>query len=586
MKKNILLFLVCVFVTASATFAQRCPIGCSCADNTISVACYGAVPDDQAGDSAAIQNGINSLPSSWTLFFPAGVYLVDVPLYINRSNINLTGQGIQSELKTPRDWRTEWSLLNLPAVDYQSQCDELGNPRYNTPTNIVIEKLSLNGDFNAGRPDCDPSGDCGELNGIFIRQGENITIRDVLVKSFSREGISIAVGWAIPKNISMVRLRTQKIRRTAVHFGFGENIRLEDSSIEDQGSDEWVQMGLPVGGPAIDLEVEGSDFRCPAIEGNYRDGYLLDSTIKNTLIMNPTETTSKGGIAISPANGPVRNVEIKGNVVINTTGLSSLGDIIPSSPPVSFGVRNPRVGESRRIRQLDVSQNWFSNLHYSGDGTGAHAFTFNISGDAADAYGPNDIRFNDNVITFFGLGQNYRALEFSGVKEFYGSNNKLFRPYQVIPDGNAWAGPQGFVWSKEHSTAAPINLQITSTLDNGWFGSRVACYDPSRNPAMFYCSLKGEPFTWINNPNRTPEGAPIITNARVLTVQQVLVSVQEPNNQPVRVMIYRNGLPIGLRTLTQSSGVINIPAKAQHGDEFYLQAFNENGWSGEYSFTY
>lgn len=588
MKTNIFLSLFSILIIASATFAQRCPIGCSCANNTVSVTCYGATPNDERGDSAAIQAGINSLPSFWTLFFPAGVYLVDLPLYINRSNINLMGEGVQSELKTPRGLHTELSLLNLPEVNYQVGCP--GGTYHHTPTNIAIEKLSFNGDFNLGRPGCNPSGDCGDLNGILIRQGENIMIRDVLIKNFSREGISIALGSVIPKNISMIRLRTQKIRRTAVHFGYGENIRLEDSSLEDEGSDEWVELGFPVGNPAIDIEVEGSDIECPAgFPQVNHDGYLLGSTIKNTLIMNPTETTSKGGVSASPAYGPIRNVVFTDNVVVNTTGVAFRGSPILFDPPNWYGVRNALVGNSGLVRQINVSRNWISNLHYPDfvDREGTLSVAFVWSGDLADAYGSNDVQFNDNVMTFFARSNTNRNITFSGIKEMYGANNKIFRPYHEI--SNPYFGSMAFLWDKTNfSPKGPNNMQITNTLDNGWPGSRLVCDDVSQNPAWSFCSLLGinSFLTWVDNPIATPSESPVVRFADVWGARLV-VNVEEPNRQQVRLMVYKNGIPQGLKTIESSTNAyISLSSKPIRGDFFELKTFNENGWFGEYSFVY
>lgn len=247
------------------------------------------------------------------------------------------------------------------------------------------------------------------------------------------------------------------------------------------------------------------------------------------------------------------------------------------------------MGTSRYIRELDVSQNWISNLHsedvYPWGGT---AVQFVWCGDIADAYGPNDVRFNDNTMTFFRNSSGYRNVIFSGVRNLSGTNNKTFRPNVVNTTGDPQQGSQNFLWEKWDSSVIPTNMEITNTFDNGWPGSRLACDDPSHLPQWYFCSLTGKSnqLTWIDNPYRTPEAAPIITNARVVSANQLQIWVDEPNRQPVRVMVYRNDLPIGLRTISQGYGTILISPKARYGDRFYLQAFNENGWHGEYSFTH
>ncbi len=597
-KVQILVMLGCILGAAYAIAAQSCPRGatpqCNCPNSTVPVTCYGAVPDDGGGDSAAIQQAINRVPDGWTVFFPAGVYVIDQGLYMERSNINLLGEGIQSELKTPQRTSLEpFTVLSMPRNEtYQFGCVPVppsappGTYVYNnTPRNITIEKLAFNGDFN--QPDgCPVTEDCGPLNGIWILQGEDITIRDVLLKQFSREGITIALGSVIPKNILLQRIRTQSIRRTAVYFGLGENLRLEDSSLEDEGSG-WPEHSSV----AIDVEVEGGDVECHfggVLPEHIHGGYVYNSTIKNTLIISPTSEESRGGVNFTPAQGPIRKALFQGNVVVNSTGVTTAGYPYPADPPYD-DVRDPRVGDSRLIRELDISQNWISNLHTSAVYPwGNMSVQFEYTGYAPDAYGPNDVRFNDNTLTFFPNSDNYRNMRFSAVRNLSGTNNKTFRPYIVNTSGDPQAGSENFVWNKTVTSAAPTNMQITNTLDNGWPGSRLACDDPSHLPEWYFCSLTGKSnqLTWIDNGADTPTQPPIIRFADVWA-ERLVVNIEEPNRQPVRLMIYKNGIPEGLKTVPSSANTyISLSRKPIRGDFFELKAFNENGWFGDYSFLY
>lgn len=256
---------------------------------------------------------------------------------------------------------------------------------------------------------------------------------------------------------------------------------------------------------------------------------------------------------MAPAYGVIRKVAVQGNVIINTSGVATLG---VDSSAGTYGIRNPNVGQSRRVRQLDVSSNWIANLHdidqIPPDPT-SKGVTFIYSGDPADAYGTNGIQLNDNVMTTIYDGTNHRSLDFSRVKEFYGTDNKVFRPDTDTTGNPGGAGNIGFLWDKTFTAVDPVNMQITNTLDNGWMGSRLVCNDNTQTPAWFFCSLTG--------------------------------AVSEPNDQPVRVMIFRNGIPEGLRTI-EGTEFISLSSKPSYGDSFYIQAFNENGWSDDYSFTY
>ena len=76
--------LVAFFVVCIAT---------SCAAAVIDVTAYGAIPNDSANDSFAIQTAINAAPANSTIYFPRGVYLLSGVTINNRSGLTLTGDG-------------------------------------------------------------------------------------------------------------------------------------------------------------------------------------------------------------------------------------------------------------------------------------------------------------------------------------------------------------------------------------------------------------------------------------------------------------------------------------------------------------
>lgn len=59
--------------------------------NEIEVADHGVVVNDENSDVIAIQKVIDEAPDNTTIFFPAGKYIIDVPLIIERSNIIIKG---------------------------------------------------------------------------------------------------------------------------------------------------------------------------------------------------------------------------------------------------------------------------------------------------------------------------------------------------------------------------------------------------------------------------------------------------------------------------------------------------------------
>src|SRR5204863_3901257 len=113
-------------------------------------------------------------------------------------------------LKTPTKTTSE-PLLSLPVVGYSQTCDFNLYPRTGhppVPQNILITKLTFNGDMNPGTKAC-PLATCASFRGtgIWVWQGENILIQDVLIKQFGLEGISISNGAIPPKDITMRRVR-------------------------------------------------------------------------------------------------------------------------------------------------------------------------------------------------------------------------------------------------------------------------------------------------------------------------------------------------------------------------------------------
>ena len=71
-------------------------VGCLAAPSAaavIDVITYGAIPNDSADDSSAIQNAINAAPDNSTIYFPRGTYLLSGITINNRSGLTLLGDG-------------------------------------------------------------------------------------------------------------------------------------------------------------------------------------------------------------------------------------------------------------------------------------------------------------------------------------------------------------------------------------------------------------------------------------------------------------------------------------------------------------
>jgi Pectate lyase superfamily protein len=571
--------LLATILISSSIYAQwQCPTSCSCANDTVSVTCFGATPNDGISDTAVIQSAINSVPDNWTIYFPTGRYAIDQSLVINRNNLTLTGDGINSELYTPQG--TNVILLKIADEVVSQQCPAV------VPTNIVLQQLSLSGDLNKGQA----SQNFANLFGILIRNGENLVLKDLLVKDFGLEGISLSGGTHIPKNISFLRLRTQRIRRNAFHLGYGENITIQDSVFEDTGDDVWLPA--PNSGSAIDLETEGLDMICNPLPIVQRVPFVYDFKIYNSLFKSPNSQTSKGGVQLAFSSGPVRKVDVANNVLINSGGISSVGFTFTTDDWSWIHDVDSRVGKSARIRDVNISSNWISNLHPSGD-IATTALSVYASGDSPDSQGFNGVTVNNNALTVYQVGGNNRPFQFSTNKEITGNNNKTFRPYQITTD--PVSGAYNFLWRRDQPSyflppQTPnydnYNVQILNTFDNGYVGSRLNCYDP---PVWAFCSSiggAGNQLTWVNNPNPTPTTSPTINSVSVFNKLNLNISATDSNGSPVRVMVLRNGLPLGLKDTVNGSVSFSLSRKAIRGDVFYVQAFNQNGQFSEYTYTY
>jgi hypothetical protein len=577
--------LSATILISSSIYAQwQCPTSCSCANDTVSVTCFSANPaDDGVSDSTAIQTAINSVPDNWTLYFPTGRYAIDQSLVINRNNLTLTGDGINSELYTPQG--TNIMLMKIADEVVSQQCPAV------VPTNITLKQLSFSGDLNRGN-----SQGSGNLFGILVRNGENITLSDLLIRDFSLEGFSLSNGTHIPKNILLQRVRTKRMRRSAIHIGYGENITIKDSVFEDTNDDVWLPD--PNSGAAIDLETEGLDMICTPLPIVQRVPFVYDLKIYNSLVKSPNTQTSKGGIQLAFSSGPVRKVDVSNNILINSGGISSVGFTFSIDDWTWINDVDPRLGKSSRIRDVNLSSNWISNLHPSGD-IATSALSIYASGDVPDSYGFNGVNANNNVLTVYQVGGNNRLFQFSTNKEVSGSDNKTFRPYQVTTD--PVSGAYNFLWRKDQPVyflppQTPnydnYNVQILNTLDNGYIGSRLNCYDPSAifpAPTWAFCSSiggTGNQLTWVNNPNPTPTTPPTINSVGVFNKLNLNISATDSNGSPVRVMALRNGLPLGLKDTANGSISFPLSKKAIRGEVFYVQAFNQNGQFSEYTYTY
>ncbi len=80
------------FLLFTAVSAKACSGDSDMQHEIINVTTLNIFPNDKITDAAAIENAIKKAAVGATLFFPAGTYLIDAPVYIERDSITLQGE--------------------------------------------------------------------------------------------------------------------------------------------------------------------------------------------------------------------------------------------------------------------------------------------------------------------------------------------------------------------------------------------------------------------------------------------------------------------------------------------------------------
>jgi hypothetical protein len=162
-------------------FAHYC---CFAQNGTqVNITSKGVHPNDNTGDSKAIQEVINSAKPGTVLFFPAGVYLIDEPIEINVSSITLKGEDstifrFTNKTDYYAKYRTRVGMINVCA------------------DNVTIDHLYLEENYTAsGRID----GQTPLIGGIIMGckykgkavKTKNITITNCTVYDYYGDAVSV-----------------------------------------------------------------------------------------------------------------------------------------------------------------------------------------------------------------------------------------------------------------------------------------------------------------------------------------------------------------------------------------------------------
>lgn len=494
-----------VFLAASTGFA--CPSG------SFDVSQNGAVPNDANPDSSAIQSAVANTSNS-VVCIPAGLYLIDSQIDIDRDDLVITGDGVDSILRLESG--TNVTIFRIGAKE-------------NTPGvahNIVIQKLFLDGDGHTGQTSSNAN-----FFGIFVEQGEDVVLRDLYLDSFVHDSIAAGAGYEPNKDLLIERVRVNKAGRNAIAILFAEGVIIRDCVLDsNQDPGTWGA----VSGNGIDVEVEGQD---PVTNG----GWVTDLTIENNVSTHTNLNSGGTAITLQPAYGPIDGVDITGNIAIEKGIVSR--------------------GAGQWVNQnVNINSNWVGILDATA-GIWAYAFSANDTG-----------TFNDNVATNYS-SYYYASLLLSHSKNISGADNKFYRPsYANYFNLNGIEIPLPYTANENCDILDTLDNGHTSSRIVYW---DWISYPQTHTQGTLIGDANSQA-TWVTNNNSTPTGSPSITGISV-SGKNLLVTATDPSGSPMKVVVLLNGLPIGMAPVVSGTATVPLQEFAVSGDDFEVRAYNHHG---------
>ncbi|HEU4621210.1 MAG TPA: glycosyl hydrolase family 28-related protein [Burkholderiaceae bacterium] len=189
---------------ATAAACEVLPAMPALASNYRSVLEFGAVPNDENDDSAAIQRAVNALQPGQTLVFPAGRYIHNKAIWVRVPGAILWSQGATLHATNPSDqaillaasgasiygFTMTAVTQNRRSTPWESRIAIFADVRNTTTSkNNVIRRNKI----IAGAPGT-PTANGASSAGIFVYQAENFLIAENEVHRTLSDGIHITRG--------------------------------------------------------------------------------------------------------------------------------------------------------------------------------------------------------------------------------------------------------------------------------------------------------------------------------------------------------------------------------------------------------
>jgi|GEM_PF-2223723 len=498
----------------------------------IDPASFGAVPDDNLGDSAAIQQALDSVPVGGVVCLGSGTFDIETPLTLSR---RLTLQG---------HWDTTLAMLadsngnpnNVMEIPGLYQNPALGK-RF--PSGVKIERLTFDGRRNPQPTTAMGSG----WFGLWVQQAKNLTLRDLIFKGFVLEGLTVSNGMRGNENVKIERVAVYDYARMGIHIGTCKTCSIKTVLTDDQNT--WLDVNGGGSGVGIDVEVEGG-------AADYLNHDKVDNLLIEQAVMDKVKLVSAtGAISIAPAYGPVSNVMVRNNTAHNG-GLGVFGAdcVFPG-------------GISCRPNNISFLGNWigFPNVEAAVGGLAA-----NLS---------DNIILSNNRIGIPGINDTH-GISMTDVHTATGTGNILLRNkvYDKV-SGYSTGAITTFDDLPEYAESTNVTFQL---LDSG----------PSRSRYHWYSSFNpGGDHQTSSHPNFSVSFGKTGKDFNQLLAPQVTASLEgqvltltgdDPQGYPLRAIVMHNGyLESWIPLVSGRSKTLTLRRVPQVGDSIEVRIYSPYG---------
>ncbi len=349
-------FHIAAFLLFTAGSSKSCSDVSDMQHEVVNVTTLNILPNDKINDAVAIENVIKKAAVGTTLFFPAGTYLIDAPIYIERDSLHLQGEANTIFLFTNTNdfyamHNRRVGMINIVA------------------NNISIEHITFDQNFRGtGKKDGDRASIASVLIG-WQRNGKTkmvngINISDNAFNDYYGDAVSASYGGANNVIISKNTFTSAYITgnwsvagaagEQAISIASGKNIQITDNKIMGALDD-----AIAVHRNASDVVISNNDITTTG--GRIYIGGVTNCEVKNNSIRyiqdgaNAIYLTFEemGNIMERNIN---RNVLVENNKVYINKGVKVTAAIRLNGAGFNISIRNNFL-QSEETRPIGIQVN-------------------------------------------------------------------------------------------------------------------------------------------------------------------------------------------------------------------------------------